>query len=259
MSFAIESKGASPIQHWSAKPCSLTIRSLELKTIISTAMGVSIPDCDQTTAAIREQKAAIQQALSVLKGVEAERNRFQKDALVNPNARIADLEAAESEANLRLASWMDALVQAQSTLESAERERDAVKAKFSEVSVKLKTAAKGKRTELSEKKRMLQIETSTRFNACAGFRKAVDAAQAKVDQEKMRISRIRDEKEKVVNVRRDSDERSARIQERWNQAAEKVRELQEKLDAFIEEFVARNFADEPDDDRQNARYFLRSC
>lgn len=256
MSFAI-----SPLQHWSAEPSSVTFKSPEFANIISTAMGVSVPEYDQIVAAVRGRKATIQRELGLLAGIEAQRARLREQDALAPDfdQRVADFETAEAEAGQKLSSSETALKEAQTVLESAEKERDAVKAKFSDVCEKLRIAERGKRTKLNEKKRLLQIDTSKRFSACAALQEAVDRAQAKVQQDKARISRIRGERERLLELRRSQAPELLRLKERWNQARAKVEVLQQDLDRFIEIFISRNFADETPEDRQHARSFLQYC
>ena len=190
MATPVQQRPPAPFDHWSAKHRSITLGTPQIRHVVSTAMGVSSSEFDETVGSIRAQKAGIQQALAVLRGIDVERTRFQNEAATLPDLkeRIAVLETAEAEASQRLASFEGALDQAQSALTSAEKERDAVKAKFSDVCERLRTAARGKRTELSERKRVLQIDTSKRFSSCALLQKEVDAAQTKVDREKTRLS-----------------------------------------------------------------------
>lgn len=249
----------SPLQHWSAAPGLISESPREAAERLSFVMGITNPEHHQMADSIRDRKATILKELSLFHGIEAERVRLWQQDVLGPDfeRRIADLETAEAEAGQKLASSEAALKEAQSLLESAERERDAAKANFFEVCEKLRKAGKGNRTALSERKRTLQIDASKRSAACVQLQESADRAQAQVEQDMKRISRIREERGRLFELRRSQGPVLLRLKERWEQARAKIDALQADLDRSIERFISTADAGEPPEEQQILREFLQ--
>ncbi len=259
MASAVNQHSGSSLQHWSAEPSSINIKSPELNSILSSAMGVSPEEFDQAIASIKTQKGAVLRALLVLKGVELERTRLQNEAASHPDlkGRIDALEESEAEAVRALSAAEDALTQEQSIMNGAVKARDEASAALHGVTERLRVAGKGSRTQLNEKKRVLQIESSKKFSRCQELQKSVDAAKEKVEGLRSRIYRIRRDREVLVELQEDRSVQFSRIETRWKSAQRDVQTIQADLDDFIESFLGKNFGAEEAEFVERARYFLR--
>lgn len=259
MASAVNQRSGSPLQHWSAEPSSINIKSPELKSILSSAMGVSPEEFDQAIASIKTQKGAVLSALLVVKGIEMERSRLQNEAASHPDleGRIDALDASEAAARRALSAAEDALTKELLILDEAVKTRDEASAALHGVTERLRVTGKGSRTQLNERKRVLQIESSKKFSRCQELQKTVDAAKEKVEGLRSRIYRIRREREGLVVLQEDRAVQFSRIETRWKSAQRDVQTIQANLDHFIESFLGKNFGAEEAEFVERARYFLR--
>lgn len=256
MASAVNQRSESPLQHWSAEPSSINIKSPELNSILSSAMGVSPEEFDQVISSIKTQKGAVLKALLIVKGVETERSRLQNEAASHPDLERR-LDASEAAARNALSAAEDTLTKEQSILDGAVKARDEASAALHGVTERLRVAGKGSRTQLNEKKRVLQIDSSKKFSRCQELQKSVDAAKEKVEGLRSKIYRIRRDREGLVELQKDRVEQFSRIETRWKSAQRDVQTIQADLDHFIESFLGRNFGAEEAEFVDRARYFLR--